>query len=63
MIGVLPTYIYYIFGGSHLTISAATFLEKLKSLTTFLSHYVNGGNMLIEYVKSITHKKKESRDN
>lgn len=62
MIGVLPTYTYYLFGGSHLTITAATFIDKLKKVTSFISEYVNGNNMLLEYVKSITHKKKD-KDN
>lgn len=62
MVRVLPGYMYYLFGGSHLTISATSFSEKLKNITSFLSGYVNGQNIITEYVKSITHKKKD-KDN
>lgn len=60
--GVLPGYVYCMLGGSHLTISVQTFTEKLKSLSSFLTGYMNSDNLLIQYVKSITHKKKD-KDN
>jgi hypothetical protein len=62
MIHVLPGYVYCMLGGSHLTISTQTFTEKLKGLTSFISAYLNSENILIQYVKSITHKKKD-KDN
>lgn len=52
MVRVLPGYVYYLFGGSHLTISITTFTERLKSMTAFIATYVNGGNILLECVRT-----------
>ena len=62
IVHVLPGYVYSMLGGSHLTISTQTFTEKLKVLTSFMAGYFNSDNLLIQYVKSITHKKKD-KDN
>lgn len=62
MAQIVPGYVYSILGGSHLTINVQTFSEKIKAMSGFVAGYLNSDNLLIQYVKSITHKRKD-KDN